>query len=83
MHGSYRSYHLALLDINLPDGNGLDLCSEIKGHSPETYIIFLTANDRESDMLRGYEAGIVSVCKEQPANPNKNAAFGTAMGCWR
>lgn len=50
-------YHLALLDINLPDGSGLDLCTEIKEHSPETYIIFLTANDRESDMLRGYEVG--------------------------
>lgn len=51
------SFHLALLDINLPDGNGLDLCTEIKERWPETYIIFLTANDRESDMLRGYEAG--------------------------
>ena len=50
-------YHLVLLDINLPDGSGLDLCVEIKERSPETYIIFLTANDRESDMLRGYEAG--------------------------
>lgn len=49
--------HLALLDVNLPDGSGLDLCTEIKESSPETYIIFLTANDRESDMLRGYEAG--------------------------
>lgn len=48
---------LALLDINLPDGSGLDLCTEIKKYSPETYVIFLTANDRESDMLRGYEAG--------------------------
>ncbi|MCI8616610.1 DNA-binding response regulator [Parablautia intestinalis] len=51
------NYHLALLDINLPDGNGLDLCTEIKEKTPETYIIFLTANDRESDMLKGYEAG--------------------------
>lgn len=51
------NYHLVLLDINLPDGNGLDLCTEIKECSPETYIIFLTANDRESDMLKGYEAG--------------------------
>lgn len=52
-----NNYHLVLLDINLPDGNGLDLCTEIKQSSPETYIIFLTANDKESDMLKGYEVG--------------------------
>lgn len=52
-----NNYHLVLLDINLPDGNGLDLCTEIKERCPETYIIFLTANDKESDMLKGYEVG--------------------------
>lgn len=52
-----KKYQLALLDINLPDGTGLELCSEIKEQSPETYIIFLTANDKESDMLKGYEVG--------------------------
>lgn len=48
---------LILLDINLPDGNGLKLCQEIKEQYPDIYIVFLTANDRESDMLRGYAAG--------------------------
>lgn len=50
-------FHIVLLDINLPDGNGLDLCTEIKRRYPEIYIVFLTANDRESDMLKGYEVG--------------------------
>ncbi|MDC7289155.1 response regulator transcription factor [Blautia schinkii] len=50
-------YDAALLDINLPDGNGLDLCEEIRGRGQQTYIIFITANDKESDMLKGYEAG--------------------------
>ena len=52
-----NNYNLVLLDINLPDGNGLDLCTEIKARSPESYIVFLTANDKESDMLKGYEVG--------------------------
>lgn len=50
-------FHLALLDINLPDGCGLDLCEEIRKRGHQTYIMFLTANDKESDMLQGYEAG--------------------------
>ena len=52
-------YDLILLDINLPDGNGYDLCQLIKPEHPDTVVIFLTANDQESDQLRGYEAGAV------------------------
>ncbi len=54
-----RSYDLVLLDINLPDGNGYDLCRLIKPEHPDTVVIFLTANDQECDQLRGYEAGAV------------------------
>ncbi|WP_418668008.1 response regulator transcription factor [Allofournierella sp.] len=50
-------FDVALLDINLQDGSGLDLCEEIRGRGQHTYIIFITANDKESDMLKGYEAG--------------------------
>lgn len=50
-------FSLVLLDINLPDGNGLDLCREIKKHNKESYVVFLTANDQECDQLKGYEAG--------------------------
>ena len=54
-----RSYDLVLLDINLPDGDGYDLCRLIKPEHPDTVVIFLTANDQECDQLRGYEAGAV------------------------
>lgn len=52
-------YDLVLLDINLPDGSGYDLCKLIKPEYPDTMVIFLTANDQESDQIRGYEAGAV------------------------
>lgn len=52
-------YDLVLLDINLPDGNGYDLCKFIKPEYPDTMVIFLTANDQESDQIRGYEVGAV------------------------
>ena len=52
-------YDLALLDINLPDGNGYRLCELIKQEQPHTMVIFLTANDQESEQIQGYEAGAV------------------------
>lgn len=52
-------YDLVLLDINLPDGNGYDLCRLIKPEHPDTLVIFLTAKDQERDQIRGYEVGAV------------------------
>lgn len=52
-----QDYGLIVLDVNLPDGNGFDFCREIKMRCPDTAVIFLTANDMESDMLRGFELG--------------------------
>ena len=52
-------YDLIFLDINLPDGNGFDLCKLIKPVHPNTLVIFLTANDQENDQIKGYEAGAV------------------------
>ena len=54
-----REFDLVLLDINLPDGNGFELCKLIKPQHPDTIVIFLTANDQESDQIRGYEVGAV------------------------
>ena len=54
-----QEFDLVLLDINLPDGNGYDLCGMIKPKYPDTIVIFLTANDQESDQIRGYEVGAV------------------------
>ncbi len=52
-----QDYDLIVLDVNLPDGNGFDFCTEIKERRPDTAVIFLTANDMESDMLKGFELG--------------------------
>ena len=50
------SVDLIILDINLPDGSGLDLCREIRQTS-SLPIIFLTANDMEIDIVTGLETG--------------------------
>lgn len=48
---------LILLDINLPDGNGLDLLHEIKTDHPGLPVILLTANDTDMDIVDGLEQG--------------------------
>lgn len=50
-------FDLAILDVNLPDGNGFDLCWEFKSAWPELPVIFLTANDLETDVLNGFDMG--------------------------
>lgn len=48
---------LVLLDINLPDGNGLQLLREIKSAGQPIAVILLTANDTEIDVVMGLEHG--------------------------
>lgn len=50
-------FDLVILDVNLPDGNGFDLCREIKAIAAELPVIFLTANDLEEDVLKGFDLG--------------------------
>lgn len=47
---------LIILDVNLPDGSGFDLCQRIRASS-QVPIIFLTAKDMELDMVMGFEMG--------------------------
>ena len=47
---------LIILDINLPDGSGLDFCRQIRKMS-NVPIIILTANDMETDIVAGLESG--------------------------
>ncbi len=48
---------LILLDINLPDGNGLDFVKEIRDRKLSYPIILLSANDTDADVVNGLELG--------------------------
>ena len=52
-----ENFDLAILDIMLPDGNGLELCQEIRKDDNNTPILFLTACDDEIQIVRGLDAG--------------------------
>lgn len=53
---SERSFDLIILDINLPDGSGLDLLAELR-LTAATPVILLTANDLELDQVAGLSLG--------------------------
>ena len=50
-------FDLLILDINLPDGSGLDLLRALRQNGDLTPAILLTANDLELDEVTGLEAG--------------------------
>lgn len=52
-----QTFRLLLLDINLPDGSGLELLRQSKAATPGTPVILLTANDLETDEVAGLELG--------------------------
>lgn len=50
-------YDAIVLDINLPDGNGFEICKSIRTLQDSTPIIMMTARDALSDKLKGLELG--------------------------
>ena len=51
-----QTFDLLILDVNLPDGSGFELCRKIR-KSSKVSIILLTARDMELDIVRGLECG--------------------------
>ncbi len=50
-------YALLILDINLPDGSGLDYLRDLRTNHCSVPVILLTANDMETDVVVGLESG--------------------------
>ena len=51
-----NTFDLYLLDISLPDGNGFEICKEIKSKQ-DVPVIFLTARDEETNVVLGLDIG--------------------------
>ena len=50
-------FDLLLFDVMLPDGNGIALCEKLRSLGIRTPIIFLTASDEETSVIRGLDCG--------------------------
>ena len=51
------SYDLLLLDVTLPDGTGFEVCEQVRKSGNMVPIIFLTAADEETNIIRGLDSG--------------------------
>lgn len=49
-------FHLLLLDINLPDSTGFEICSELRRTS-DVPVIFASARTSENDRITGFDIG--------------------------
>ena len=52
-----KDFDLLILDVNLPDGSGLDLLRDVRRCHSSVPVILLTANDLETDIVVGLESG--------------------------
>ena len=54
---SINEYDIILLDITLPDGNGLELLTTIKKHNTKSGVIILSARNSIDDKINGLDQG--------------------------
>ncbi len=58
-----HSFDLLLLDVNLPDGSGIELCREVTAVQ-DVPVIFLTVRDAEIDEVTAFRAGACDYIKK-------------------
>jgi DNA-binding response OmpR family regulator len=51
------NYHLIMLDISLPDGNGMELCKQLRAANEQTPLMMLTCHGEEADKVLALELG--------------------------
>lgn len=57
-HLSNAAVNLAILDINLPDGNGVDFAQEVLTLNPSTYVIIASIYDDDRHLFRALQVGV-------------------------
>jgi len=71
---------LVMLDVTLPDGDGVALCKLWRSEGAQTPILFLTAKDEELDIVRGLDAGGNDYVTKPSGCRSCSAVFGFCSG---
>ena len=73
--------HVVLMDLRMPEMDGVTATAEIKTQQPETHILVLTTYDTDADILRAIEAGATGyLLKDAPRDELFRAVRATARG---
>lgn len=70
---------LVLLDLGLPDGDGLDVLREIRRELPQTQVIILTANDSLANAIESIKEGAFHFISKPYAPEELIALMGRAL----
>ena len=54
--------HVVLMDLGLPEMNGIEATQKVKEISPDTKVIILTSHDREEEVLAALGSGASAYC---------------------
>ncbi len=75
---------VVLMDLGLPEMNGIEATQKVKEISPETKVIILTSHDREEEVLAALGSGASAYClKDIDPNTLASVIRNVAKGaCW-
>src|SRR4051812_25729537 len=65
-----KPYDLILMDVRMPEMNGLDALKEIKEHDPRTFVVIMTAHSNLNDAVLAIKEGAYDYV-EKPVSPEK------------
>lgn len=68
--------HVAVLDVRLPDGDGITVCRELRSRMPELACLMLTSFDDEDSLLDAIMAGAAGYVLEQIGDPTWSPPCG-------
>ena len=62
--GEHPDVELILLDINMPNMNGLEFLAALRAEGNRTTVVIISTEGREEDTARGLEAGAAAYVKK-------------------